>query len=60
MLGSAGRDPSFGVAFVSEESGCLPQGTYALTHPSLGGIDVFLVPVGPSREGRMQYEASFN
>ena len=36
----------------------LPQGTYRLTHPDLGDLDVFLVPIG--RDGdETRYEAAF-
>lgn len=38
--------------------GAAGQGTYRLTLPQ-GPIDLFLVPVGPDREG-MCYEAVFN
>jgi hypothetical protein len=34
------------------------QGTYRLEHPRLGGLDLFIVPLGPA-EGRMRYEAIF-
>lgn len=37
----------------------LPQGTYPLAHPSLGEVDLFLVPIRQRREGIL-YEAVFN
>jgi hypothetical protein len=37
----------------------LVQGTYALRHPRLGRIDVFLVPIAPDAGGA-RYEATFN
>jgi hypothetical protein len=36
----------------------LPQRTYRLVHPHLGGMDLFLVPLGADAEG-MRYEAVF-
>ncbi|MSR13601.1 MAG: hypothetical protein EXR86_03370 [Gammaproteobacteria bacterium] len=37
----------------------LPQRIYHLEHQSLGGIDLFLVPIGPHESG-IGYEAVFN
>jgi hypothetical protein len=54
------RDESFALLFSSADPGAVPQGTYTLEHPTLGTLDIFLVPVGPSADGRMQYEAIFN
>lgn len=36
-----------------------PQGTYRLRHPTLGELDLFMVPIGPDGEG-MRYEISFS
>jgi hypothetical protein len=36
----------------------LPQRLYRLEHPSLGALELFLVPIGP-KNGAMQYEAVF-
>ncbi len=36
----------------------LPQQTYPLQHAELGRVDIFLVPIGPGKEG-MGYEAVF-
>ena len=38
----------------------MEQRTYALSHPTLGPIDIFLVPIGVDGEGRVRYEAVFN
>ena len=38
----------------------LEQRIYALTHPVLGALEIFLVPIGPDPSGRLQYEAVFN
>ena len=37
----------------------LPQATYTISHPRLGPLDVFLVPVGVDAAGA-RYEAMFN
>lgn len=37
----------------------LPQQIYRIEHESLGRMDLFLVPLGPDKEG-MRYEAVFN
>ena len=37
----------------------LPQHTYPIEHPTLGLMDIFLVPLGP-RAGQMCYQAIFN
>lgn len=65
-LGVVSRRPStrpggragFSLVFESEGGPTLPQRIYRLEHPSLGAMDVFLVPVGPGAAG-MRYEAVF-
>lgn len=37
----------------------LPQGTYTLTHPALGTLALFMVPLGP-QAGQMRYQVIFN
>jgi hypothetical protein len=37
----------------------LPQGTYPMRHEAMGGLDLFIVPIGPET-GRMRYEVVFN
>jgi hypothetical protein len=37
-----------------------PQGTYALDHPELGVLDVFLVPRQPLADGLARYDAHFS
>lgn len=37
----------------------LPQRIYSLEHPSLGRLDLFLVPLGPDTQG-MVYQAVFS
>jgi hypothetical protein len=60
--GSGTRAP-FSLLFVGPAAPALPQRTYAVRHPELGAMEIFLVPVGPDagREPRgMRYEAVFN
>lgn len=37
----------------------IPQGIFRLHHPTLGELDLFVVPVGPDGKG-MCYEITFN
>ena len=37
----------------------LPQHIYPLEHPTLGQLNIFLVPLGP-QAGEMRYQAVFN
>ena len=55
--GDAERDP-FSVLFYIQHQEPLLQQTYQVSHPTLGNIDIFLVPLGPKGEG-MSYEAVF-
>jgi hypothetical protein len=60
-LGSGGgrRRAPFALTFQSREETVRPQRIYALDHPALDRMEVFLVPVG--REGTgVLYEAIFN
>ena len=50
----------FSVLFRGPRSPELPQRFYGLRHPKLGSFGLFLVPVGPDREGFPLYEALFN
>lgn len=49
----------FALEFRGPADPIFPQRIYRLTHPKLGSLDLFLVPVGPGRAG-MLYEAVFN
>ena len=53
------RRRGFSLLFRSVLPGHLPQGTYRLEHEQMGGLELFLVPIGP-RGGGMCYEAVFN
>jgi hypothetical protein len=55
-----GRRAGFSLLFESEgRAGRLKQGTHRLEHAAMAGLELFLVPLGPNREGRFQYEAVF-
>jgi hypothetical protein len=54
----AGWRQAFSLVFRGQPAPVLPQRTYAFMHPRLGGFDLFIVPIGPDREG-MRYEAVF-
>ena len=54
------RSEPFSLVFLGPSNPILPQATYRLTHDRLGQLDIFIVPVGPDPQGRIQYEAVFN
>ncbi|MDY7092534.1 MAG: hypothetical protein SX243_06115 [Acidobacteriota bacterium] len=56
-LGESARGP-FSVIFRGPQEPILPQAIYRVTHKDLGDLDLFLVPLGPDREG-VRYEAVF-
>ena len=59
--GSASPDASrtpFSLVFLGPGRFVLPQQTYRVEHDTLGGFDLFLVPIGP-QGGGMRYEAVF-
>lgn len=53
------RQETFVLLFHGPAQYFLPQGIHKLNHPTLGEIDLFLVPVAQDAEG-FQYEAVFN
>lgn len=53
------RQESFSIVFHGPASPFVPQGTYHLQNEKLGGLDLFLVPIGRDGNG-FQYEAVFN
>ncbi|MDE2371977.1 MAG: hypothetical protein KGN16_23615 [Burkholderiales bacterium] len=56
---AAGRAP-FSLLFRGGAGqAAMPQGLHRLEHPSLGPLELFLVPIGPAGDA-MQYEAIFN
>ena len=50
---------TFSLLFLAPEACAVNQGLYDLDHPTLGAMQLFLVPVG-MENGRMQLEAVFN
>jgi hypothetical protein len=52
------RAQAFSVLFRGPRDAQLSQQIYALEHEAMGRLELFLVPVGPDREG-MLYEAVF-
>ena len=59
-LGHARRPGgAFSLLFMTGGGPDFPQATYALSHPALGAIALFLVPIGPVAGGGRGYEAVF-
>src|SRR5262245_40810566 len=47
-LGDSGRDGgAFSLLFRSPKGPFLPQAIYPIAHPTLGTLDIFIVPIGP-------------
>lgn len=58
-LGHAKRaGGAFSLIFVAPVGPWLPQSTYAIEHPTLGAMNMFLVPIGPVSDGN-GYQAVF-
>jgi hypothetical protein len=53
------RLENFSLLFRGPLEPVFPQCIYRLSHATLGGIELFLVPLGPDGQG-MRYEAVFN
>lgn len=53
------REEPFSLVLAGPRAPLLPQATYALRHPALGAVEVFLVPIGQDAEST-RYEATFN
>ena len=49
---------AFSLLFAAPAGTSLPQAIYSVTHPSLGVMEIFLVPIGPL-SGRTGYQAIF-
>lgn len=57
---ASGRRRPFSIIFLGPPSEVyLLQAIYSLHHEQLGTLELFLVPTGPTSEGRMCYEAVF-
>jgi hypothetical protein len=54
----AGQRTPFSIVFRSASNVALPQRIYHLDHAALGGLELFLVTIGPDARG-MRYEAIF-
>lgn len=57
------RTEPFSLVFFGPLRPVLPQAIYRLEHPVMGGMEIFLVPIGPDPRGKrsgMRYEAAFN
>jgi len=52
-----GREP-FGLIFIGPPQPLLPQAIYRLTHPELGALEIFIVPLAQKETGTT-YEAIF-
>jgi hypothetical protein len=53
-----GRRAQFSLVFRGPGDRVLPQQIYRVAHERIGEFELFLVPIGPDREG-MRYEAVF-
>lgn len=53
------RAEPFSVVLRGPRAPMLRQATYAVRHPSLGRLELFLVPLGPDAQGP-RYEVTFN
>jgi len=51
------REP-FSLVFSGTPGHVLPQKTYRIVHPSMGAMEIFIVPIAASADGT-QYEAIF-
>jgi hypothetical protein len=57
--GDSGREGgAFSLLFVAVAGTSLPQAIYPVTHPVLGLMEIFLVPIGPL-QGGSGYQAIF-
>ena len=57
--GDSGRaGGAFSLIFVTPKGPWLPQAVYPVQHPTLGALEMFLVPVGPTQGGN-GYQAIF-
>ena len=56
----APRSDPFVLTFAGPPDRLLDQRIHRLSHPVLGELEIFLVPIGPGADARPQYEAVFN
>ena len=58
-LGTALREGgAFSLLFVTPPGPILPQAIYPISHPALGTLELFIVPLGP-KDGSNRYEVIF-
>ena len=58
-LGAAVREGgAFSLTFLAAPGPFLPQGLYAIRHPALGTLELFIVPLGP-KDGSNSYQVIF-
>ena len=58
-VGESGRDGgAFSLIFAAPKGPSHPQAIYPVTHPVLGMMEIFLVPVAPAQDGS-SYQAIF-
>jgi len=58
-LGTALREGgAFSLLFVTPPGPFLPQAIYPISHPALGTLELFIVPLGP-KDGGNRYEVIF-
>jgi hypothetical protein len=58
-LGNALREGgAFSLLFVTPPGPFLPQAIYPISHPALGTLELFIVPLGP-KDGSNRYEVIF-
>jgi hypothetical protein len=52
-----GSGECFSLVFRAAGGALLDQRTYRMEHPALGDFPLFLVPLGPADDGRLELEA---
>jgi hypothetical protein len=50
---------AFSIVLRGPREPVLPQQIYPVEHEQMGTLDLFLVPLGPDKEGNIKYEAVF-
>jgi hypothetical protein len=58
-VGESIRRQAFSLVFRGPPTPVLAQRIYTLVHEELGPLELFIVPIGPDKEG-MRYEVVFN
>lgn len=51
---------SFSIIFKGPKEPVLPQMTYKLTHPGMGELQLFLVPISYGKQDGIYYQSIFN